>query len=216
MDVILNDDDQVEQLKRWWNKYGISVVVGVVLGLLLMYTWQYWQSHQHAQAEQASMAYDVLLTDLQNKDFETVTEQVKVLIEQFPKSAYAAMASFVLADQFIDHDDLDKAYEQLDWILSNTKAKPIKHVAQIRASRILLAQGKYEEALSLLSKYADSSYQPLIDEVRGDVYLSMGKLQQARVSYQEALKLNQAANISRPILLMKLSNMGDDHQGVLA
>ena len=46
MAELLTEEEQVEQLKKWWKENGLSIVGGVVVGLALVFGWRSWQHHQ--------------------------------------------------------------------------------------------------------------------------------------------------------------------------
>ena len=64
--------------------------------------------------------------------------------------------------------------------------KALKQIARLRAARILLAMQKNQDALDLLATVDDPTYQPLIDEVKGDIYQAMGQTEQAKQAYESA------------------------------
>ncbi|MFO7642581.1 MAG: tetratricopeptide repeat protein, partial [Candidatus Competibacteraceae bacterium] len=39
-----NDDERVDDLKKWWKDNGASIIAGIVLGLIAIFGWQYWNS----------------------------------------------------------------------------------------------------------------------------------------------------------------------------
>ena len=45
------DDQEVEELKRWWNENGKTVVAGLVLGLGGVFGWTTWQGYSQTRAE---------------------------------------------------------------------------------------------------------------------------------------------------------------------
>ena len=44
----LTDNEQEEQLRRWWSENWLWIVGGIALGLALLWGWQYWQGSKVA------------------------------------------------------------------------------------------------------------------------------------------------------------------------
>ena len=73
------DDERVEDLKKWWKENGTSIIVGIGLGLIAIFGWQYWGSHRTAQAEQASQAYDAFVAAAETPDADQALSLIHIL-----------------------------------------------------------------------------------------------------------------------------------------
>ena len=71
------DDERVEDLKKWWHENGVSIIVGIALGVAAIFGWRYWISHRDAQAERASLAYDRFIQAVEKPDAETARHYVE-------------------------------------------------------------------------------------------------------------------------------------------
>jgi predicted negative regulator of RcsB-dependent stress response len=122
-------------------------------------------------------------------------------------SSYALFAAMTMAKLAVDSGDLDKAVNELKWVLANGAEGSIEILSKIRLARVLSAQELYEEALVVLEPKLDlAAHRSTWEEVRGDVYLSMDRLDEARQAYQLAVSsLSQVG--SRPYLNMKLADL---------
>jgi predicted negative regulator of RcsB-dependent stress response len=40
------DEEQLEQIKEWWQRNGMPLLAGAGLALVLVFGWQFWQKHQ--------------------------------------------------------------------------------------------------------------------------------------------------------------------------
>lgn len=207
MELYLTEEEQVEQLKQWWKKYGVSIIVGVLLGLMAMYGWQAWQAHEVRHTRKASLLYGQLLAKVNEGNTDGVTRQGKQIIKDYPKTPYAALASLFLADQAATESQLIEAEKYLRWSLENSRFKSLKQTARIRLARVLFAQGQPAKALETLQTLDDDSYAVLVDEVRGDVLLGTGKSAEALKAYEKALVASQGLLMLRPLLEMKLDSL---------
>ena len=51
-----SEEEQVEQLKRFWQDYGTPILVGISLALAVFAGWRFWQQSQiEASAAAASL-----------------------------------------------------------------------------------------------------------------------------------------------------------------
>ena len=49
-----SEDQQIEELKRWWSENGRSIVIGVVLGIGGVSGWVGWKHYSETTSEAAS------------------------------------------------------------------------------------------------------------------------------------------------------------------
>src|SRR5579871_4833416 len=99
MNVYMNEQEQIQIIKDWWKKYGLSVIIGVILALAISWGWRYWQQHQQQTAEQASALFEqMLVLSTNHQPFAAAADQ---LIKNYPRTPYAALANLTLADQAV-------------------------------------------------------------------------------------------------------------------
>jgi len=201
------EEQQVEALKQWWAENGRAVLMGIGLGLALIFGWRGWQGHQSTVAETASSAYTSVMQSLENKDDgDAFLDKVKGLKAEHGGSAYAAMASLAEARFHVENENLPAAEESLRWALESGSFEEIKSIARLRLSRVLSAQTKHDEALKLLDSVSGDAYAGLVDEIRGDIYLDKGDAAQALIAYKRARE-SGARTASAQDLQMKLDDL---------
>ncbi len=212
----LTEEEQLEALKRRWRENGKSTLLGVCVALAAYFAWGLWKDHQRQQTEAASALFQGLLEAVAVEPGKTLTEEKRStamhlagqLKDAHSSSLYAYQAALFMAKLAVEKNELDKAAEQLRWILSQGPTTAIERVVRLRLSRVLLAQQNYKEALSALSGEVDAGFESVYAEVRGDIYVAQGEDIQARAAYQAALdKLSAEQNSRRAMLQMKLDNL---------
>jgi predicted negative regulator of RcsB-dependent stress response len=62
------EEEQVEQLKKWWDANSSSVIAGVAAAILVVVGWNFWQGQQLEQRTQASKLYQQLLDSAAKND----------------------------------------------------------------------------------------------------------------------------------------------------
>lgn len=216
MAEFINDQDRAQAVKNWLNKYSGSVILGVILGLAVLYGLQYWQNHTRQVREEASTAYQELLA-MPSEKGEHFQEKAQSVIAAYPKTPYASLASFVLTKSYITQGEYQNAINQLNWVYQHASDQGLRQIAQIRMARVYLSLKQYDQALAILDKRSDPDFNVMVDQVRGDIYLAQNDINKARVYYAKAIKDNPDSAVLQPLLTVKLHslpaqlNSGENH-----
>ncbi len=197
------DDERVEDLKKWWKENGTSIIVGIGLGLIAIFGWQYWGSHRTAQAEQASQAYDAFVAAAETPDADQARQRAQTLLADFPKSPYAALAALRLAKLAVDGGDSATASQRLEWVIENARLDELKDIARLRLARVLAAAGRPSDAEPHLTRVTTPSLTAEREELRGDLALAGNDPGKARIAYTAAL----AASGGNALLQLKLDSL---------
>lgn len=208
MDVYTTDDERVEAIKKWWQDNGRSLVVGVVIGLSVLFGWRYWIAYQQTQAELASALYNQVSNAVAKEDETTAQSSVDLLLSQHSQSPYATLAAMALAKFKVSKGELEAAQTQLQWASDNATQKQLKQLATLRLARVQLAQQKYDEALTSLKESDENGFTAQYEELKGDIYKLKGDIKQAAVAYQKAIKTFPFEFQAPPQLRMKLDDVG--------
>lgn len=207
MTEYLTEQEQVQQLKNWLKQYGLTIIVGIVIALLITSAWHYWQNYRYRVLTHASSVYDEMLTDRAQGNISGYIAQANKLIRNYTSTPYAQMAALMLARDAVLKKNYPEAIKQLNWVIDKSNDKSIREIARLRIARILIAEKKPKDALDTLKKVDDEAFNGLIDETRGDAYLAMNDTTAARKAYEVALQELPNAEVSRPILQMKIDNL---------
>jgi len=201
------DKEQIDMLKRFWNEYGKSLLVAVIIGLGLGYGWHYWKTYRTNKVSEASVVYQSLLqVSLQSpSDAQNIATISNNLMVQYKSTPYASMGALFWGKSLVTQNKLSNALQKFNWVLANSNNKPIKQIARLRAARILINENKTKQAIQLLQKVDDKGYQAYVDSVIGDAYTAQNKRSLAAQYYQKAAREMAKANIPDPILVMKLA-----------
>ena len=201
------EDQQLEELKKWWKENGSSIITGIVLGLAILFGARAWFAWQERTAQQASAIYSIMLNDMQAGNVQSATDNAGVLIADFSSTPYATLAAMLLAKYRTEDNDLDAARAQLQWAVDHAPSDNLLNTARIRLARVLVSQQAYPAALDLLkAAETDTGQGGVISELRGDIYTLRGESQQAVDAYQEALLLMKPENPGRQLVQLKLDH----------
>lgn len=207
MSVYVTEDEQLEVIKKWWNKYSNTVTVILSLLLFTFAGFKYWNWHQEKIDRQASTAYERLMVAFSNQDNKSVQSYAKQLMDDYGKTVYADAARLTLAKLFVTDDNYEKAIETLQYIANNSRTRALKQVAKIRIARLFAAEKAYDKALAELTTVDDIAYMPVVNELKGDIYAATGQYQQAIASYKEAMTEVHTNGMGNPFLEMKTNEL---------
>jgi predicted negative regulator of RcsB-dependent stress response len=115
------------------------------------------------------------------------------------------LAALELAKLKAQAGDLQAAEFQLHWAIDHSAQKVIEALARIRLARVLVAQGRYDDALHVVQRDLPPAYTSLVEEVRGDALLAKGEVEAARAAYDRAI-LTATGDIE--YLRMKRTDLG--------
>ena len=212
MEAYRTEEEQLEQLRRWWNDNGRSTVVAIIVALAIGFGWQGWKQYGESQREGASDLYQRMLQAFgapaispeQRNIALQLAEQLKT---DFGSTTYAQFAALQLARAAVADNDLAEAQAQLRWVLGQAdKNSDVARVTQLRLARVLAAAGEADQALGILDEGDPGPYRGSYALARGDILLSLGRRDEAKEAYSAALRLAAAdqGGIDLAVLQQKL------------
>lgn len=207
MTEYLSEQEQIEILRNWIKQYAAVIIAGVVMSILAITGWRYWQEHQMKILNHASAIYDKMLMNRAQNDSEGTLNNANKLITHYPKTTYSQMAALMLARDAVTKKDYKSAEKQFNWVLDHSSTSSLRQIARLRLARVMIAEEKPEEALKTIEKIEDKSFNGLTNEVKGDAYLAMKNMNMAREAYKQALAELPNAEVIRPLLQMKYDNL---------
>ncbi len=201
-------EQELEALKSWWKENGRALVVGVSIGLAGVFGWTWWQGHMRTQAEEASIIYQGLVEDAAADRHETVRAQAAEIVQNYPKTGYAPLASLLAAKSAFAENDFDDAKRQLQWVIDNSDNASFRDLARLRLARILMGEDKFDEAMSVADSVEQAAFSAGANEIRGDIEIARGNDEGARAAYLQALTSGGISGSTRSRVQMKLDDLG--------
>lgn len=215
MSVHLTEEEQLENLKRWWRNYGKLIITAVVVVVVGYVGITEWKKHQQKNAEQASVVYEQLLQAVSTQPGQTLDAEKRSRVNELANrlkssngsSLYAHNAAFFLARLAVEENNLEQAAGELKWVLDNKPAAATEQIARLRLARVLIASNQLDEAEKLLANPADA-FKSEYAEVQGDILSARGDINAARAAYEQALADNDVQQQERSMLLqLKLDDL---------
>jgi len=214
VEIYETEEEQVAALKDWWKANGSSVISGIVIAVIIVSGWNFWQSYQQDKIDQASTLYEQLMQADKANNKTTVEKLSEKLNANFDSTAYAAYALLFQAKNKVEQKDLPAAQALLEQAVTISDDNEIRHVARTRLIRVLLAKGEYEQGLQVIADVNQAElggFEAIYEELKGDLYVAMARIGEARTAYQAAVKSGQGS----PLLQFKLDDLtsADTTQG---
>jgi predicted negative regulator of RcsB-dependent stress response len=208
----LQEQEQVDQLKAFWQQYGNLITWTLILALGAFAAWNGWNWWQRDQAVKASAMFDELERAAQAADAERSARVFGDLKERFPRTAYAQQGALLTAKVQADKGQTDAALATLAWVGENAGEDEIRIVARLRAAGLLLDKKQYDAALAQLDAAAQGkgaqAFEGLVADRRGDVLLAQGKKEDARKAFEAAYKVMDEKLDYRRLVDAKLTALG--------
>lgn len=208
MDVHTAEAQQIEDIKKWWRENGLSVVLGLTLGISGIFGWRYWQDVKIEQAESASVLYSEMIASLLNENTTEARDFADRILAEYKDTAYGVFASLALARLAVADDDLDAAEAHLRRALKLNRDVSFSHVIRMRLIRILISRDKLDEASNLVHQQDKGEFASSYDELMGDISALQGEIETARNSYQQSINKARADGRDISTLELKLNNIG--------
>jgi predicted negative regulator of RcsB-dependent stress response len=201
------EQERLAELKAWWEDNRLFVLLAVIAALVAFASYRGWVYWSARQAEEAAALYKPVAEAAKAKDAKKIPEAAQVVIDKHPGSYYASEAALVIAKNAFEAGNLEEARKRLEWVMGNGVDEH-KGVARMRLAAILMEQKKYDEALKVLDAGKDEAFVPLAADLRGDIMLAQGRLDEARAAYKLAIEKATPRNPVKNIAETKLNALG--------
>jgi predicted negative regulator of RcsB-dependent stress response len=204
------EEEQIEAFKAWWKKNGVMLILAIAVSAGGYFGLQAWQTSKANYTSEASSLYQNLVqaaADLSDQDNQkTVTFIANQLTDDYGDTGYAMFGQLFLARVDAENGKYDEAIKALDTAIGKTEDVAFVAIANLRIARLLLQQENYAEAIVRAEGVAEVEFIAQKQELLGDIFISQGKREDARVAYEKA-SAALGAGITHPLLDIKLRDL---------
>ena len=204
----LQEQEQLDELKAFWGKWGNAITWVVTLALLAFAGYNAWNWYQRDQGLKASAMADELDKAVAAGDAERVGRVFADLKERYPRTTYAAQGGLAAAKIQYDKGQADAAKASLAWVAEQANEVEYQTIARLRLAGVLLDAKQFDEALKQLDAAKAPTFVALVADRRGDVLLAQGKPDAAKAAYQAAYAAMDEKVDYRRLLDAKLTALG--------
>lgn len=202
------DKEQLDTMRDWWKENGNYVIGGVLAAVIMIFGWNRWQTDLAETEIAASTLYEDVLYAADLGLLDNAIKPAEELIENHGSSPYAAQARLAMARMYMDSSRDQDAVAMLQGLIDAAPESEVALLGRLRLAKVLLYQGKAEEALGLVSDQPESGFAARYSELMGDAYVSMGEFDKAEVAYTAALNDNPAApTVDSSFVQLKINDL---------
>jgi predicted negative regulator of RcsB-dependent stress response len=187
VDDLLSEKEQIEQIRSWWSEYGGYVIGGLGLGIAILVGFNYWQNSRLDSQLGGSAMYETLTEHVSRGSLEEAQVAMEQLATDYAGTSYPSQGRLAMARLYMDKNRDEDAADTLRALLAAESDEAVKHVARTRLARILLYQGKAQEVVDLLEGQTSAAFAPTYNELLGDAYHELGRIEDAQAAYQAVL-----------------------------
>ena len=194
------EEEQVEQIKKWWNSNGKQIIAGAVIGLAGIWGWNTYSDYQDNQSLNARTLYLSYASDSNNLG------AYDKLTTDFSSSTYSDQAILLMAKYLFDAGSYTQALGVIKPLI-NSPSSVIANTAVLRIASIHLQLGQHGQALSILDGQSEDGFSGLIYNLMGDIYLDLGNRSEAQKYYSLAIdNIAENSNLTQ-LIQIKLDDL---------
>lgn len=203
----LQEQDQIEELKAWWARYGGAIATALLIGALVVVGIQAWRWWTDKRAEDASVLYSAVSQAVSAKDSAKAKDAMRDLVDRYAGTGYAPRAALLYAKMLYDAGDPKGASAQLSWVVDHSTEDELKAIARYRLAEIQIDDKQYEPALATLDAKHPAPFEGMYADLRGDALAALGRAADARSAYETALAKLDPKSQYRGYIQVKLESL---------
>jgi predicted negative regulator of RcsB-dependent stress response len=204
----LEEQEQLDQIKHFWNKWGTPITGVAVIVMGGFAAWNGWQMWQQRQAVQASALADVVAVAVESGDQARVAQAFDAVKADYAGTLQAGHAALLVAQSSVKAGKLPEAKSALQWVVDHTKDEGYQATAKLRLAAVLMEEKDLEAAAAVLRGSFPAEFKGLAADRLGDVLQQQGKTSEAITAYQQAWKLLDPQVDYRALVGFKLNALG--------
>lgn len=208
--IDLESQEKLDALKNFWDKWGNLIVAVAVVLIGSFAAWTGYQSWMKSQSEKSSVIFEQLETAVKAKDLGKVESSLNDIKSKHPKTLYAQQAGLVAAKAFYEGDRAAAARDALDWVVAQKDRYGYQSLARLRLASLWMEEKNYDKALATIGSGVEQEFEPMAQDLRGDILVAQNKPDQAQAEYIKAYKAMELTNPLRGVVSVKLAAVGFD------
>ena len=204
----LEEQEQLDQIKHFWAQYGNLITWVLIAVFGSMAAWNGWNYWQRSQATKAAALYDEIERAALASDADRTERALSDMKDKFGGTTFAAQGGLLAGKTLFDAGKTDGARAALSWVAESAPDDAYKAVARLRLVGLDIEAKSFDQALKTLEAPVPKSFEPLVADRRGDVFMAQGKTEEAKTQYQAAWRgLSDRAEYRR-LVEVKLASLG--------
>ena len=204
----LQEEEQLDAIKQWWQENRVSIIGAVVLALGGSFGWSQYQDYTAENAIAAADAYDAILIEREaGEPADQLAALAQSIRDENGSLAFAEFASLQVAAAAAEEGDFDLAKAELEKVVAGVELdSTLGQLAQLRLAKVKAASGQEDEAIAILELGSDS-FPVSYAQVLGDIHLAAGREAAALEAYQTAQTASLALGGQSGLIDLKVSGL---------
>lgn len=187
----VDEDLKNESMKKLWDKYGLFVLLIVIVSLTIAVSYESIKSWYIKRAENRTEGYAVALS-MQNQGlFDDSLEALDSIINQ-KMGTYAELAEMQKANILLEQNKEKEALALLEKIANDkSRSQQLRDTALIKLASYRQDGATFEEMSELLSsitKSKDNAWYAVAEDMLATILLRDGNIEQAKEIYNALLE----------------------------
>lgn len=205
---LMDEHEQGERVRAWIRENGASVISGIAIGVAAIIGWQWWGQSQAGHRADAAAQYSALQDAAGRADRDGVEALMKSLDKDFADTSYPALGALRLADLQSQAGENEAAIATLSAAAKRAAEPALKALISSRQARAELAAGKAEAALKTLAAIKGEGIAPMLNEIKGDALVQLGRTDEAIQAYRAAAEGYDETLPNKRLVELKLADLG--------
>lgn len=187
MELEKTDQEQVEELQKWWHENRLALITGLVVGIGALVGWEQWQKSQIDSSMNASSVYDEVKRAVDAGNAERADVALGRLQKEHSGSSYVVDALATRAALAAKDNKWTEAVSLIQQALDSGPEPAMAGLLKLRLARAYWGAEQTDKAIAVLDSDIPETYAASAYELRGDIEMARGNTDAARTAWEQAL-----------------------------
>lgn len=204
----LQEEEQLDAIKQWWQENRASVIGAVVLTLGGSFGWSQYQDYTASNAVAAADAYDAILLEREGgESVDQLAALAQSLRDESGSVIFAEFAALQVAAAAAQDGNFELAKTELETVMAGVEFdSTLGQLTQLRLAKVKAALGQEDDAIAMLEMGSDS-FPVSYAQALGDIHLAAGREAAALEAYQTAQTASLALGGQSGLIDLKVSGL---------
>ena len=204
----LQEEEQLDAIKQWWQENRASVIGAVVLTLGGSFGWSQYQDYTASNAVAAADAYDAILLEREGgESVDQLAALAQSLRDESGSVIFAEFAALQVAAAAAQDGNFELAKTELETVMAGVEFdSTLGQLTQLRLAKVKAALGQEGDAIAMLEMGSDS-FPVSYAQALGDIHLAAGREAAALEAYQTAQTASLALGGQSGLIDLKVSGL---------
>ena len=196
----VNEDLKNEEFKKIWDKYGLYIIVLVVVALTAAVSFETIKSWYDKRMQTWSDTYAYAVSMHNQGRYDDSLESLNYIIAK-DYGIFTELAQMQKINILLDQEKTDEAVKLMEEIVADKSFnRQLQQTVIFKLASYKMENSPLEDVEALIGKFArneNDSWQPVASEMLAIAYLHNNKIEEAKKIYNDLLKNDKASEIMK-------------------